>query len=252
MIGVSPPTHVEHVMGTAVQFDVRGDKFPQNAIDEAVALLHWVDATFSVYRPDSEISRISRGELVVADADPRVWEVLAACDALQRGTSAAFDHRPDGDLDPSGYVKGWAVEAAADVLTGHGITSFLISAGGDIIARGAPEGADGWRVGIQDPNSPGSIVGTVDLRDNAVATSGQYERGRHIWGITGKNEERAGVSIVGPDLGIADALATAVFAAGLWDADWLADFPDYAFITVTSDARILRSPAAPFVGNETR
>jgi thiamine biosynthesis lipoprotein len=239
-------------MGTAVLFDVRGAHFPQNALDEAVALLHWVDATFSVHRHDSEISQISRGELVPADADPRVGEVLAACDAVRRRTNGAFDHRPNGDLDPSGYVKGWAVEAAADVFTGHEVTSFLISAGGDIIARGAPEGADGWRVGIHDPNSPGSTVGTVDLRDNAVATSGQYERGRHIWGIAGKNEELASVSIVGPDLGIADALATAVFAAGLWDAGWLADFPDYAFIAVTSDARIFRSPAAPFVGSETR
>jgi thiamine biosynthesis lipoprotein len=237
-------------MGTAVLFDIRSDHFPQDALGESVALLRWVDATFSVHRYDSEISKISRGELVVADADPRVGEVLAACDALRRATSGAFDHRPNGDLDPSGYVKGWAVDAAAAVLTGHGITSFLISAGGDILARGAPDGADGWRVGIQDPNSSGSTVGTVDLRDNAVATSGQYERGRHIWGITDRNEDIASVSVVGPDLGIADALATAVFAAGLWDAGWLTDFPDYAFIAVTSDARILRSPAVPFVGTE--
>jgi thiamine biosynthesis lipoprotein len=238
-------------MGTAVLFDVRDDHFPQDALDEAVALLHWVDATFSVHRYNSEISQISRGELAVADADPRVWGVLAACDALQRGTRGAFDHRPNGDLDPSGYVKGWAVEAAADVLTGHGITSFLISAGGDIVARGTPEGAHGWRVGIQDPGRPGSTLGTVELHDNTVATSGQYERGPHIWGITGENEELSGVSIVGPDLGIADALATAVLASGLQDAGWLADFPDYVFIAVTSDRRILRSPSAPFVGTET-
>jgi thiamine biosynthesis lipoprotein len=237
-------------MGTAVLFDIRGGQFPQDALDEAVALLHWVDATFSVHRHDSEISQISRGELVVADADPRIGEVLAACDALQRGTSGAFDHRPNGDLDPSGYVKGWAIGVAAGVLTGHGIASFLISAGGDIIARGASEEADGWRVGIQDPGKPGSTVVTVDLRDNAIATSGQYERGPHIWGTTGEDQELASVSIIGPDLGIADALATAVYASGLRDAGWLADFPDYAFIAVTSDRRILRSPAAPFVGTE--
>jgi len=248
VIGISPPTHVEHVMGTAVLFDVRGDRSAQDALDEAVAMLHWVDATFSVHRHDSEISQISMGELAVVDADPRVWEVLAACDALQRGTSGAFDHRPNGVLDPSGYVKGWAVEAAADVLTRHGLTSFLISAGGDIVARGAPAGADGWRIGIQDPTKPGSTVGTVELHDNAVASSGLYERGSHIWGITGENEALAGVSIVGPDLGVADALATAVFASGLRHASWLADFPDYAFIAVTPDLRILRSRAAPFVG----
>jgi thiamine biosynthesis lipoprotein len=236
-------------MRTAVLFDIRDRPIPQDALDEAVAALHWVDATFSVHRHESEISQISRGEPMVAGADPRVWEVLAACDGLRRGTSGAFDHRPSGDLDPSGYVKGWAVEAAAGVLAGCGITSFLISAGGDIVARGAPEGSDGWRVGIQDPDKVESTLGTVELHDSAIATSGQYERGPHIWGITGDNENLVSVSIVGPDLGIADALATAVFASGLRDAGWLADFPDYAFIAVTSDRRILRSPAAPFVGS---
>lgn len=249
VIGILPPTHAEHVMGTAVLFDIRDRHIPPDAVDEAGDLLHWVDATFSVHRHGSEISQISRGELVAADADPRVLEVLAACDALQRATGGAFDHRPNGDFDPSGYVKGWAIEAAADVLTGHGIASFLISAGGDIVARGTPEGADGWSVGIQDPGTSGSTVGTVELHENAIATSGLYERGPHIWGITGEDEELASVSIVGPDLGIADALATAVFASGLRDAGWLADFPEYAFIAVTSNRRILRSPAAPFVGS---
>ncbi len=135
LISIPSPTHVEHVMGTAVLFDIRDPQFSQSALDGAVALLHHVEDTFSVFNPDSEISRISRRELSIDDADPQVRDVVAACDALRRDTAGAFDHRPGGLLDPSGYVKGWAVESAAEVLTDAGIASFSISAGGDIVAR---------------------------------------------------------------------------------------------------------------------
>ena len=232
-------------MGTAVLFDVRDSDFQRRALDDAVALLHRIEDTFSVFIQDSEISRIARGELSMGNAGQEVRDVLAACEILRSGTAGAFDHHPDGDLDPSGYVKGWAVEAAAGVLTDAGIESFLISAGGDIVARGAPPGAEAWNVGIRDPLDATATLGTVALRDRAIATSGRYERGAHIWGMNDR-EDLASVSIIGPDLGIADALATAVFAAGLQNIAWLGDFPGYDPIAVTSDRRILSSPAAPF------
>ena len=250
LIDLPSPTHVEHVMGTAVLFDIRDPLFPRNALDDAVALLHRIEDTFSVFIEESEISRIARGNLSIDDADPEVRDVLATCEVLRRDTVEAFDHRPDGSLDPSGYVKGWAVEAAAGVLTDAGIHSFLISAGGDIVARGAPPEADAWQVGIRDPLDTTATLGIVELRDNAIATSGRYERGAHIWGTDDRDEELASVSIVGPDLAVADALATAVFAAGFENIAWLGDYPDYDLIAVTSDRRVLRSPAAPFTGPE--
>ena len=246
MIDLSPPTRVEHVMGTAVLFDIRDREFPQDALEEAVAMLHWVDATFSVFRHDSEISRIARGELALTDTDLKVKVVLATCEVLQRDTAGAFDHHPEGELDPSGYVKGWAVEQAARILTGSGIESFLVSAGGDIVSRGVPSEGKMWSVGIRDPLDSDAILGTVNLHDNAIATSGLYERGDHIRGAEGNGEMPASVSIVGPDLGIADALATAVFASGIEDIGWLSNFPEYDLIAVTSDHRILRSRSAPF------
>ena len=249
LINLPTPARVEHVMGTAVLFDIRDANFPLNALDEAVALLHRIEDTFSVFKQDSEISRIARRDLSIDDAGPDVREVVAACDALRRDTSGAFDHRPGGLLDPSGYVKGWAVEGAARVLARAGIESFLISAGGDIVARGAPPGAEAWNVGIRDPLDTTATLGTVALRDRAIATSGRYERGAHIWGMNDR-DELASVSIIGPDLGVADALATAVFAAGLQNTAWLGDYPDYDLVTVTSNRRILSSPAAPFSAPE--
>lgn len=246
MIAITPPTRVEHVMGTAVVFDIRDRRFPQDALDEAASMLHWVDATFSVFRHDSEISRIARGELSINNADLRVQVVLNTCEILRRDTAAAFDHRPDGRLDPSGYVKGWAVEQVARILTGSGIDSYLVSAGGDIVARGTPSNEDTWKVGIRDPLDTDATLGVVELDDGAVATSGLYERGAHIWGTQEHDAELASVSIVGPDLGVADALATAVYAAGLESITWLRRFPEYHTVAVTSDRRILRSPAMAF------
>jgi len=235
-------------MGTAVLFDIRDLGFDDRVVDEAVAYLNRIESVFSTYRGDSEISRIRDGRLSISDADPLVREVLDTCDRLTTETAGAFDHRSGGELDPAGYVKGWAIEGAARILVDGGVESFLISAGGDVVARGVPPGRDEWTAGIRDPLNPDAVLGTVGLRDSAVATSGRYERGDHIWGSAGVSEMLSSVSVLGPDLGIADALATAVFAAGLSDAGWLNRFRDYDLIAVTADRRILRSPTAPFTG----
>jgi FAD:protein FMN transferase len=240
------PAHVEHVMGTAVIFDIREPEFRPSAIDDAVSLLHWVDATFSTFREESEIRRIRRGALPIADAHPLVRDVLTTCDLLRNETEGAFDHRPDAELDPSGYVKGWAVERVAETLRQAGIEAFLISAGGDIVAGEAPPGHAHWRVGIRDPSAAGAIVGTARLRHQAIATSGRYERGDHIWGMSAAGKELSSVSVIGPDLGIADALATAVSACGLSNIGWYARFPDYDLVAVTADRHILRTPTATF------
>jgi thiamine biosynthesis lipoprotein len=232
--------------GSTQLFDIRDRQFPQDAIDEAASILHWVDATFSVFRHDSEISRIGRGELSVADAHLRVRTVLATCEILRRDTAGAFDHRSETRLDPSGYVKGWAVEQAARILTGSGIDSYLISAGGDIVAHGTPTDGELWKVGIRDPLNADATIGTVNLHNNAIATSGLYERGAHIRGTERSGDALASVSIIGPDLGVADALATAVFASGLDHIHWLNDFPEYDLVAVTSDGRILGSPTAAY------
>jgi FAD:protein FMN transferase len=233
-------------MGTAVLFDVRDAEPTGYAVDDAVAYLRWVESIFSVFQEESEVSRIRTGSLPIDDADPAVREVLTECERLRRDTDGAFDHRSGAELDPSGYVKGWAIEGAARILEDARVESFLISAGGDIVGRGGPEGRDAWKVGIRDPLDASAVVGTVRLHDSAVATSGRYERGDHIWGNDDRMTHLASVSVTGPDLGIADALATAVFSAGADNSGWLRRFPGYGFIAVTSDRRILRTPEVPF------
>ena len=115
------------------------------------AWLRWVDATFSTYRPDSEISRLDRGERF--DPHPLVREVLARCEELRVETGGWFDARAGGRLDPSGYVKGWAVERAAAFGRGR----FLIDAGGDVVLRGE------WRVGIRHPYERDRLAAAITV-----------------------------------------------------------------------------------------
>ena len=83
-----------------------------------------------------------------------------------------------GVLDPSGVVKGWAVERAA-ATSSAGDTDFCLSAGGDLVCRTADPSA-AWRIGIEDPHDPSRVIAVVPVRTGAVATSGTAHRGDHL------------------------------------------------------------------------
>lgn len=220
--------HVEHVMGTAVSFDIRSPLAPA-ALLEAVAFLHWVDATFSTYRHDSQINRLAAGELLEDDCERDVRDILRRCRELCEATDGWFNHRPvaadRGCLDPSALVKGWSIDRCADMLYDAGATSMSINAGGDIRTVGMPMSADAWRVGIRHPTYPDRIAAVVVVTDGAVATSGTYERGSHIWRTSSAAPQLASVTVVGPELGTADALATSLFACGELSPRWRDRFP---------------------------
>ena len=238
---------VEQIMGTAIGLDVRGT-VPQPAVVEAFfEALRWADRTFSTYRDDSEISRIGRGKLAEADASPEVRGVLARCDDVARTTGGAFDargHRKDGRLDPSGLVKGWAVERAAGLLDAAGLTDYAINAGGDVLARGEPEPGRPWRVGIRHPVEADRVAAVLLVRDLAVATSGLYERGDHILDpVTGAApEELASLTVVGPSLALADAYATAAFTMGRAGLAWIHAHPGYGALAIDSAEQVLWTP----------
>jgi thiamine biosynthesis lipoprotein len=103
---------LEHVMGMPIVVDVR-DRVEPAALEPLWAWLRWVDATFSTYNEDSEISRLERRELVLDEADPAVQYVLERCEELRRQTDGHFDSRAGARLDPSGYMKGRAVDCGA-------------------------------------------------------------------------------------------------------------------------------------------
>jgi len=239
-------------MGTVVSIEVP-DHTSRQLIDRACDWLHTVERLFSVFIPDSEISRIGRGELSVDQADPAVRHVLTRCDKLELLTEGAFRHRnrtPDRPLDPSGYVKGWSVERALLDLRIAGVERACVGAGGDI-AGFVPDGDEPWKIGIRNPEDPTGVAAILDLANGAVATSAEYERGHHIdgqaraVGSTPTSPPLTSVSVIGPDLGTCDALATAIWAdgaaVGLSVPLWMANFPDYDTFACTADGRVVYS-----------
>jgi thiamine biosynthesis lipoprotein len=235
---------VEEVMGIPVGIDVRDAGVDPAALDRAFAWLRWVDATFSTYRPDSAISRLNAGTLALGDAAPEVHEVLVRCEGLRARTRGCFDVRARGALDPSAFVKGWAVEAVARMLVAAGARNLCVHAGGDVCVRGERAQGQPWRVGIQHPWQRDRVATVLRTRGLAVATSGSYERGPHIVDPrTGRAPQGvASVTVLGPDLATADAYATAAFAMGVEGPAWTAGLDGYDALTILADGRVLSTP----------
>jgi thiamine biosynthesis lipoprotein len=233
-------------MGTVISFDVRDPGLPERTLDEAVTWLTDVDARFSPYRPTSLVSRLGRGEIELDACPADLRFVLTRCEALRVETDGFFDVRCPGLLggfDPSGYVKGWAVEEAAHILEAAGARNYAINAGGDVIVRGSPESGRPWVVGVRHPLEADQVVARLALEPglgrHAAATSGLYERGEHIVNPrTGQvPADLLSMTVVGPSLALADAYATAAFAMGHEGLPWLAGQPGYAGYAIDRDLR---------------
>lgn len=237
---------VEHLMGMPVSLALRGrhtdDAVADLAWQAALASLDEVDRMFSTYRHDSEISRLGRGELDTEACSPLVHEVLAIAERARVESGGAFDvRRPDAtgrlELDPSGVVKGWAVQRASRTLATLAETDFCLSAGGDLVCRTAVPGSSGWRIGIEDPFDPTRTIAVVPVRDGAVATSGLVHRGGHIIDPRSGSTPThfASVTVVAADLTAADVDATTAFVLAGEAPDWLRGRPGRSGLLVGAD-----------------
>jgi thiamine biosynthesis lipoprotein len=232
---------VEQIMGTAISLDVRDSGVMPGALADAFEYLRQVDNRFSTYKPESEVSRLGRGEIQESEWSPELHEVLELCEQVRRDSEGYFDiraHRTDGGLDPSGLVKGWSLEKAGRILEAAGALNYCINGGGDIVARGEAAPGQAWRIGIRHPLVADRLAAVLAVRDGSVATSGAYERGEHVRNPF-TNLAPSGVlsiTIVGPRLTFADAYATAAFAMGPTGLAWVAGRPGYEGCVVTADA----------------
>jgi FAD:protein FMN transferase len=252
-VATAPRTvHVEHCMGTVFTIDVRGTGEWSDAIIAAVRWLHSVDAVFSTYRHDSDINRIRRRELRVADADPEIAVVLDLCAQVQVTTGGAFSAMPGGCLDPTGLVKGWAVERAADILRAHGSSDHAVNGGGDMQLAGEAAQRRPWTVGIADPLDRSRVLTVLHGRDMAVATSGCAERGQHIVDpFTGRPATGiASATVVGSSLTCADGYATAAVVLGRAALPWIDTIDGYEALLVTTEGEQLASKRWQFSTTE--
>jgi len=243
-------------MGMPIQVDVRDVGVGEMVVERVFDWLRHVDATFSTYHAESEISRLNRGLLSRDGATADVRAVLDRCEELTWETDGYFDirgsHLPvpvetaagelvTSGIDPSGFVKGWAIDRAAAILDDAGARNYFINAGGDVRTRGGavPEGE--WRVGIRHPREHDMLAAVVPARDLAVATSGAYERGEHIVDPHTGLPPRGvlSVTVTGSELATADAYATAIFAMGEAGPAWTTRLYGYEAMVILEDDRVL-------------
>ena len=207
------------VWGTIVFVECLGKSEAElNAgISEVREYLDFVDEVFSTYKENSEVSRLRRGEIDISACCGDLREVWKLCVIAKDFTEGSFDPWcVQGGFDPSGYVKGWAADNCISILKKHGAENIQINAAGDISVAGGFQDGKPWSIGIRDPDNKFHIVKIFEVSDGAIATSGTYEIGSHITdphtGLIAIGALSA--TVIGPDGGLADALATALIVDG--------------------------------------
>lgn len=214
--------HHIHTWGTVITCDLRQEGIDETQARAACVLveeeLQRIDAWLSPFRDDSAVTEIRRGTMTASTAPQPVREVIDGCARVTALTGGAFDPwKAPGGFDPSGYVKGWGADRAADILVSAGFANVSVNAAGDVTCRGeASPGLGGWRLGIADPRDRQQVLQAVLVTDAHLATSGRYEQGDHIVDpATGARATGvASATVLASDGGLADALATALLVQG--------------------------------------
>lgn len=133
-------------------------------------------------------------------------------------------------IDLGAVAKGWTSDKVISIFKESGITSAIVSLGGNIHALGSKPDGSAWKVALADPASPQTYVGNIEVVDKAVVTSGNYER--YFTGEDGKrychiispfdgypvDNGIASVTVIGDSGTLCDALSTALFVMGKEDA----------------------------------
>jgi len=209
------------VWGTILFIEVASTKVGLDELNAGLAevteYVKVIDQEFSTYKPDSQVSKIRRGELKIEDASAQMQEVWQLCLVARDLTDGSFDPWVvKGGYDPSGYVKGWAADKCVAILKAHGAENIQVNAAGDLSLAGGFENGKPWSIGVRSPENRFEVVKVFEIFDGAIATSGTYEIGAHIkdphTGLIAIGARSA--TVLGPDGGLADALATALVVAG--------------------------------------
>ena len=179
----------------------------------------------SLWKPCIREGRVPSSEEIARAREFVGWEHVRVDEA---GLRVSLDAGTSVDL--GGIAKGFAANEFERILRDHGVSDALLDLGGSVTVLGAPDEAEAWTVGIQDPLAPtGVAAAQVRVSDTSVVTSGTNERFFVRDGIryhhvvdprTGGPTQTGllGVTFIGPDALVADALATAALVAGATEA----------------------------------
>ena len=242
--------HTFETMGTMVSIRIADTELGVNQSHEQIVVVlneiehecALLNEKFSLYREDSEISQIARGELALADSSEEMREEYARALDWREKTDGAFTpHRPDNVIDLSGTIKAVAIDSASRLLTQAGVTNFSVNVGGDLTTSGnQSEDETGWITGIVDPLDRSAVLAALRLNAEfpAMATSGSAERGEHIWLRPETTKAFIQATVIGPDIITADVLATAIISGGQATLDQITQNFDVAVMTVAPDGAL--------------
>ncbi len=251
-------TVVKPVMGTVVTIVVNVSNADlSETVGVVMQRLRDIEQRFTTYSVDSEVSRFGRGELSIHDVSDELRLILDVADKFADETDGVFNiyaaaenepalslqrsDLPDARaIEPSGVVKGWALQEVVNLLRERRVHDFQINLGGDVFVSGNAEQGEGWRIGLQHPFDATKTMAVLQVSDCAVVTSGDYERGRHIVGSGAS--ELVSVSVVGPDAMVADVYATTVFAMGRDGLPWALSRDGYDFFIVDANEMTHQTP----------
>lgn len=203
-------------MGMPTTVEICDSDAQKADLEEIFSFFRRVDRQFSPYKKTSEVMRINTGELELQDISTEMKEIIELGTATKEKTGGYFDMYHNGYFDPTGIVKGWAIQKARDLLKKRGFSHFFIEAGGDISVSGKNKKGKKWRVGIRHPFDRTSIVKVLEVENEGIATSGTYIRGEHISSPQAqkKRDSIVSLTVIGPTILDADSFATAAFAMG--------------------------------------
>ncbi|ABP53708.1 FAD:protein FMN transferase [Salinispora tropica] len=199
------------------------------ALRDAVAELRAIDLAYGPNRPESLVSRLRRGE-VSPESYPPLADLVDRCTAMRAATDGWFDAwAVPGGFDPGGLLGGWAVERAAARLRAGGIHDYAVLTGADLVVRGHAAHGGPWRVSVHHPTDRRQAPLVLEMTAGAIGTSGVTGRRGHVVDPhTGEPADQfIAATVVGPDLAVADAYATALYAAGPAGLVWFHSGTDY-------------------------
>lgn len=192
-----------------------------------------IDNVFSTYKKASEVTKINQGKILKKDYSVLMQKILKLSANTKAKTHGVFDVYYQGKLDPSGIVKGYAIHEAAKMLRKKGFKNFYVEISGDIEVVGKNKNGEKWKVGIKNPFNTREIIKVLRVSNCGIATSGNYERGEHIYNPLSKRnaQDLASITVIGPNVYEADRFATAAFAmekSGITFIENLRGFEGYA------------------------
>ncbi len=245
---------IRDIMGTPVSVEIVDVRATKEHYERVFAYFRSIDEQFSTYKQGSEISKINRGDIQSAEYSRLMKEVFEKAENTKQETAGYFDiATPSGAIDPSGLVKGWAVQNAAELIRAMGFDNFYVEAGGDIQTSGVSQDGTPWSLGIRNPFTQTEIVKVVYPKGRGVATSGTYIRGEHMYdphtGIEPMHDI-VSFTVIGPNVYEADRFATAAFVMGTRGIEFVENrigFEGYAIhldktATVTSGFETYTTP----------